>query len=464
MGNLKHTIAALAAVSLVSTLAAVQMMNLDSVRADKLAQKIETVDELPVLVGDGEGETVDFNVPSSSPLKQNYAGQDAYILTSGGSINLRAAADTESTILDVLQVGTKVSILDVDDGWFKVKSGEFTGYIKSEFVSLDYDRVKEVMLGTSMYQNGTVSYESINVRCKADETSPILAQVAEGERVIILETTDNGWQKIYFGENYDIGYVSAQYIEVGDMVSRKDVAKARNERIAQIAKDANIKTAASAVEVKLIPSDDGEVITTLADNAKCRIISGGTKWTKIIVSATNEIGYVRTDNVAQVVEKKEPVKIAETKKTEKKSAETKTAADTKQSKTASIAQSAPKSSDGSSLVAQASKYIGTKYVYGGSSPSGFDCSGLVQYCCKNLGVSVSRSSKGQYSNGMAVSKSDLQPGDLVFFSRGGSISHVAIYAGNGQVIHAPRSGKTVCYQSLSTLCSSSKYVGARRVL
>ena len=126
MGNLKHTIAALAAVSLVSTLAAVQMMNLDSVRADKLAQKIETVDELPVLVGDGEGETVDFNVPSSSPLKQNYAGQDAYILTSGGSINLRAAADTESTILDVLQVGTKVSILDVDDGWFKVKSGEFT--------------------------------------------------------------------------------------------------------------------------------------------------------------------------------------------------------------------------------------------------------------------------------------------------------------------------------------------------
>ena len=218
------------------------------------------------------------------------------------------------------------------------------------------------------------------------------------------------------------------------------------------------------MEVKLIPSDDGEVITTLADNAKCRIISGGTNWTKIIVSATNEIGYVRTENVAQVVEKKEPVKTAEPVKTEKKKADTKKTAAAKQKTAESTAQTAPKSSGGSSLVAQASKYIGTKYVYGGTSPSGFDCSGLVQYCCKNLGVSVSRSSRGQYSNGTAVSKSDLQPGDLVFFSRGGSISHVAIYAGNGQVIHAPRSGKTVCYQSLSTLCSSSKYVGARRVL
>ena len=121
------------------------------------------------------------------------------------------------------------------------------------------------------------------------------------------------------------------------------------------------------------------------------------------------------------------------------------------------------SANGSKLVAQASQYIGTKYVYGGTSPSGFDCSGLVQYSLRKLGVSISRSSASQYAYGTSVSKSNLQPGDLVFFSRGGGISHVAIYAGNDQVIHAPRSGKTVCYQSLSSLTGSMTYVGAKRI-
>ena len=109
--------------------------------------------------------------------------------------------------------------------------------------------------------------------------------------------------------------------------------------------------------------------------------------------------------------------------------------------------------------------MGVKYVYGGSSPSGFDCSGLVQYCCRQLGVSVNRTASAQYSNGVYVARENLQPGDLIFFSRGGGrISHVVIYAGNGMVIHAPHTGKVVSYQSLSKMCSYSHYVGARRVM
>ena len=114
MGNLKHTIAALAAVSMVGSLAAVQAVDLSSVRANKLTQEIEKVVAVPdVLPGDGEGETADFSI--STPAQQILAGKDAYILTSGGSINLRAAADTESTILNVLSVGTKVKIIDTDE-------------------------------------------------------------------------------------------------------------------------------------------------------------------------------------------------------------------------------------------------------------------------------------------------------------------------------------------------------------
>lgn len=446
MRNLKHTIAAIAAVSLVGSLAAVQAVDFSAAKATRLTQETESVEivETPeVLTGDGEGITAEFTI---SPARQMFVGKDGYILTEGGSINLRAAADTESTILNVLGLGTQVKILDIDEDWFQIKTGEHTGYVKSEFVTLDYNKVKGVLLATVMYQRGTAS-QSINVRGEADENGLILAQIGQGEEIIILETTDNGWHRVYFGKNYDIGYVSAEYITVGDMVTRVEVNKKRGTAISAAVKNANIKTSGNAVEVKLLPSQESETLTTLANGASCKIISGGTNWTKIIVQATNEIGYVPTSNVQEIV--------PETPKTATASGKTGTKSASKEATSGT--------GNGSKLVAQAAKYIGTKYVYGGTSPSGFDCSGLVQYSLRKLGVSVGRSSSSQYGYGTSVAKSDLQPGDLVFFSRGRGISHVAIYAGNGQVIHAPRAGKTVCYQSLSTLTSSLNYVGAKRI-
>lgn len=449
MRNLKHTIAAIAAVSLVGSLAAVQAVDFSAANATRLTQETESVEivEAPeVLTGDGEGITAEFTI---SPARQMFVGKDGYILTDGGSINLRAAADTESTILNVLSLGTQVKILDIDEDWFQIKTGEHTGYVKSEFVTLDYNKVKEVLLATVMYQSGTAD-QSINVRGEADENALILAQIGQGEKVVILETTDNGWYRVYFGKNYDIGYVSAEYITVGDMVTRDEVNKKRGTAISAAVKNANIKTSESAVAVKLLPSEESATLTTLANGTSCKIISGGTNWTKIIVQATNEIGYVPTANVEEIV--------PETPKT------TKTATTSTKSGTKAAAQTAAaETGNGSKLVAQAAKYIGTKYVYGGTSPSGFDCSGLVQYSLRKLGVSVGRSSSAQYGYGSSVSKSNLQPGDLVFFSRGHGISHVAIYAGNGQVIHAPRAGKSVCYQSLSSLTNSLNYVGAKRI-
>jgi len=116
------------------------------------------------------------------------------------------------------------------------------------------------------------------------------------------------------------------------------------------------------------------------------------------------------------------------------------------------------SGNGSSVVGYAKQFIGTKYTYGGTSPStGFDCSGFTSYVYKNFGVSLPRTSGGQAGAGVAVSRSNLVAGDLIIYS-----GHVAIYVGGGQVIHAPRPGKSVCIVPINQ--AASNYLGARRVL
>lgn len=121
------------------------------------------------------------------------------------------------------------------------------------------------------------------------------------------------------------------------------------------------------------------------------------------------------------------------------------------------------SSMGSAILIEASKYLGVPYLWGGTSPSGFDCSGLVQYVCKSLGIEVSRVAEDQFKDGVPVNKDELRPGDLVFFEQDGYIHHVGIYAGNNMMLHAPRTGDVVKYQSIDTGYYRSQYAGARRV-
>jgi cell wall-associated NlpC family hydrolase len=114
------------------------------------------------------------------------------------------------------------------------------------------------------------------------------------------------------------------------------------------------------------------------------------------------------------------------------------------------------SGKGAKALAFAKKQIGDRYRFGASGPNSWDCSGLTRGAWKAAGVSLPHSAKQQYRKGKKVSKSNLKPGDLVFFYRG--ISHVAIYAGGGKVIHAPRPGKRVQYIKMKYM----PYAGARR--
>lgn len=119
------------------------------------------------------------------------------------------------------------------------------------------------------------------------------------------------------------------------------------------------------------------------------------------------------------------------------------------------------------MVDFAMEYIGVPYLYGGSTPKGFDCSGFTKYVMDHFGVSLPRSSADQFDVGVSVSLSELQTGDLVFYTSSATssrISHVGLYIGGGQFIHATQPGDTVKVSNLSDSWRADKYAGARRVL
>ncbi|GEL37821.1 NLP P60 family protein [Lacticaseibacillus paracasei subsp. tolerans DSM 20258] len=107
-----------------------------------------------------------------------------------------------------------------------------------------------------------------------------------------------------------------------------------------------------------------------------------------------------------------------------------------------------------SIASNAAKYVGVPYVYGGTSPSGFDCSGLIYYAAKEAGISLPRTSQAQSTLGSYVSVSDLKAGDLVFWGGVGSAYHVGIYIGGGQYLHAPAPGQNVTIQSMAYFAPS----------
>jgi peptidoglycan DL-endopeptidase CwlO len=109
----------------------------------------------------------------------------------------------------------------------------------------------------------------------------------------------------------------------------------------------------------------------------------------------------------------------------------------------------------------AMQYLGTPYVWGGSSPGGFDCSGFVMYVYSQVGVSLPHNAAAQFSSGVPISSDQLEPGDLVFFD---GLGHVGLYIGGGQFVHAPHTGDVVKVSSLSDSWYASTYVGARRIL
>ena len=194
-----------------------------------------------------------------------------------------------------------------------------------------------------------------------------------------------------------------------------------------------------------------EVVATLTVNTAVNVVEESNGWSKAKVN--DKEGYILSSLLA--TQKQETSRSQTTPRQATTNQETQVA--TQQSSVAAPGK-------GATVIETARQYLGYRYVWGGSSPStGFDCSGFTSYIYGLHGVSLSRTAAAQAGNGVAVDRSNLQAGDLVFFGNGG-ISHVGIYIGGGSFIHAANSNKGVIISTLSSGYYNSNYVCARRVM
>lgn len=290
-----------------------------------------------------------------------------------------------------------------------------------------------------------VTASSLRLRAGPSTSSTTLAYASQNEVVVLLSKTGS-WYKVLY--NLQEGYMHQDYLSVSTV---------KNVELGY----GNVNY--SKVNMRTGPGTSYQAIGKSSEGDLAYIIGFNKQWYKVIWG--DEICYIRSDYLTL---KEAPYENRASSKSPlffRRGTSTGTAVSVSALKQSSNYIPGSSASTADKIIATAKQYIGVPYVWGGTSPKGFDCSGLVQYVFKAHGISLNRTAETQYKHGSYVSKNNLKPGDLVFFQNTykAGISHVGIYIGNGQFIHAS-SSKGVTISNLSSSYYTSHYYGARRIL
>ena len=214
------------------------------------------------------------------------------------------------------------------------------------------------------------------------------------------------------------------------------------------------------VNVRSAASQEASVVTQLSINTQVTVISEQNGWAEVTFNGGN--GYIASnllsETISQTSRGSSTPRTGITDTTDKQTDNSSTNNNQESNDSSSNVST---SSKGADVLAYAMQFVGYPYVYGGSSTSGFDCSGFPQYVYKHFGVTLNRTAAAQSSNGTAVSRSNLQPGDLVMF--GSPINHVGIYAGGGRIVHAANPSRGVTTDTINSGYYNTNYVCARRI-
>ena len=294
--------------------------------------------------------------------------------------------------------------------------------------------------GTTAKSVATVNASALRLRSQPSTSGTTLTYAPKDDYVVIFGKTGQWYQVSY---NLTTGYMHESYLTTS---TRKNVELGYGSVSGD---QVNIRSGPGTSYSSLAKADMGE---------QAYIIGFNNQWYKVIYD--RHIGYIRSDYLTLTeipyensASKNEPLFFKDGKST---GVTPSADALNGTSGATGIAQT---------IISNAKKHLGTPYVWGGTTPKGFDCSGLVQYVFAQSGIKLPRTTTEQYKIGTYVPKSNLQPGDLVFLQntyRAG-ISHVGIYIGDGKMIHAS-SSKGVVISDLSGSYYTRHYYGARRVI
>ena len=264
---------------------------------------------------------------------------------------------------------------------------------------------------------GTVTADALRLRDTPAAEGEILATASGGTSVVVLEDTGNGWYKVNF--NTVEGYMSSEYLTVS---TTADAALGYGL----------VDTDGSSLNMRAAAGTSYDTVASIPGGTVLELEGVDNGWYKVTYSGRT--GYVSSDYITIT--------------TEPDATET-------------------ASSDlGAQIVAYAEEYLGTPYVLGGNGPNQFDCSGFTKYVYSHFGYTLNRTATDQLQNGVSVSKDELQPGDLVFFKYRTSkpVSHVGIYIGNGEFIHASTNRYVVQIDQMESGHYANVYVYARRII
>lgn len=268
---------------------------------------------------------------------------------------------------------------------------------------------------------GTVTGDSLRLRAQASTDSSILTTAPYGASVIVLEDESDGWYKVVYQGSE--GYMSAEYLTL---------SKTADADLGTGTPD----TEGSTLNLRAGPGTEYDKLATIPYGATLNLTGVNGSWFK--TSYNGAEGYVSSEFIALTGAEQ-----------------------------GAAAPAAVSSDLRSQVVAYAKQFLGCPYVYGTAGSSTFDCSGYTSYVFRHFGYSLNRSASGQYSNGTAIDQSQMQPGDLILWRAYGSSSaatHVGIYIGNNQYIHASSTGGCVTINDMSYGAGARYLVGVRRIL
>ncbi len=359
----------------------------------------------------------------------------------GTSVNLRSYNSTEARIVGTANTGDTVTILaNANNGWFKVnKSGVGASFVNAQFISI--------------YQtDATCIEESVNVR-SGPSTSDSVLGVAKKGQVLVTTGKCGDWYQVKF--NGSTGYIYGEYMQGSLLKYLESVpspnAKTESTPTAKISDSTdNVYAVVDATSLNMRAEADGNstVLKALPNGYFLTVNGYKDGWIEVTDDSDTK-GFVKAEYIMI--------------KNGKKPANTSTTA---------VITPIEYHNNGpvqaSDVIEYSKQFIGTPYVWGGTSlTAGVDCSGFVYSVYNNFGIKLNRTSRDMFTQGTPIEKDDLAPADLLFFNSGGdsAISHVAMYIGDGKYIHSTNgSGNGVVISSLDDAYSVKTYVGARRIL